>query len=335
MSSSQTRGTLAGPFGKHWDDREEEVGEPILLRDKQPVVDPAKIGISYSGGGPLVLVELGIARALVRKQIVPNIIAGASAGSLAGAAHALDPIGGRGIDLAADILGQVSNNLLGLTPFHIIGRLIIERQNIVSLGDNAPIGPRVAGGLKKDLGLDGVTIGDFGQPPRARLMIVATDARNQTAVWLPDETRLEDALIASSAIPGVFPWREMSVAGEQLVLVDGGVVSNQPLSKLADEGCGTIYACAVGSLGPLAAPRNAVDNAMRAVTLAMHQTTKLEEDYVRLTFRSAGAAGAVHHIHPEVNVPADKFDFTPELVQQVMAEAEAATLKWLDENHPD
>ena len=100
----------------------------------------------------------------------------------------------------------------------------------------------------------------------------------------------------------------LTVNRQDLILVDGGVVMNQPLSNLVEQECGTIYACAVGSTAPLAPPQNLIDNALRSVNLAMH---------------------------PEVFVPADNFDFTPEIVRSVMAEAEAKTLAWLDENHPE
>jgi predicted acylesterase/phospholipase RssA len=124
----------------------------------------------------------------------------------------------------------------------------------------------------------------------------------------------------------------MTIDGRERLLVDGGVVSNQPLSNLAENGCGTIFACAVGPTGVLPPPANGVDNAFRTVGLMMHQCTKLEEDYVRLKL---GEGGAVHHIHPEMAFPVHEFDFTPELVQQVMDEACTKTLEWLSHLPPD
>ena len=308
------------------------MADPIVLKDAQPAVDPARIGISYSGGGPLVIVELGIARAFVKKGIVPAVITGASAGALAGAAHALDPIGGRGIEIAADICGTFSNAKLGLDPFHVALKVIRERTGLTGLGDNTAFGPPLSAAVKRTLGLANVTMGLFRPPDRPKLMIVATDVVQKRAIWFPDDTPLDQALVASTAIPGVFPWREMVVNGETLFLVDGGVVMNQPLSNLVEQGCGTIYACAVGSNAPLAPPKNLIENALRAVNLAMHQATKLEEDYVRLKL---DGIGTVRHIHPEVVVPADNFNFTPQLVRSVMADAEAQTLAWLDQNHPE
>src|SRR6202165_5397540 len=104
------------------------MSEPILLAGRDLRVDRKKIGISYSGGGAMVLIELGIAQAFVDLGIVPAVIAGASAGALAGAAHALDPIEGAGIRMAATILGGVTNRTLGLGIDQVIGRVVLERQ---------------------------------------------------------------------------------------------------------------------------------------------------------------------------------------------------------------
>ena len=302
------------------------MAEPIHLKGKQPEVDPSKIGISYSGGGALVLVELGIASAFIKLGILPTVITGVSAGALAGAAHALDPVGGRGIRLAADILGQVSNRLLGLTPLRVLWRLAMQRQHITSLGDNATIRPLITAGLKREFGLPEVTIGDFKPPDRPVLMVLATDIENREAVWFPDPTPLVDALIASSSIPGVFPWRTLVIDGKRRLLADGGVVMNQPLSNLVEHGCGTLYVCAVGPTQPFGPPRNALENAIRTINLSMHQATKLEEEYVKLKLNEKGI---VHHIHPYSSLSGANFDFTPQMIRDVMADAEAQTIKWL------
>jgi predicted acylesterase/phospholipase RssA len=307
------------------------MAEPIRLQGRTPEVDPQKIGISYSGGGPLVIVELGIARAFVQKGIVPAAIAGASAGALAGFAHALDVRAGTGVALAAELLAHVSNALLGLDPFHVLGRLLVEREAIKSLGDNAVIGPLVREGLTRVMGLDGVTTRTFVPPAYPKLLIATTDVQRGTSVWFSDDTPaeavpVEEALIASSAIPGVFPWRVERLGGADVLLADGGVVDNQPLSKLVEQGCGTLYACAVGPTAALPPPANGLDNAFRVTNLMTRQCTKLEEDYVRLKL---GHRGRVYHIHPIVDFPIHEFDFSPGLIQQVMDDATAKTLDWL------
>lgn len=312
------------------------MSDPIILKDKQPSnPDPTRIGISYSGGGPLVAIELGIARAFVQKGIVPFAIAGASAGALAGAAHALDPVTGKGIDVAQGVLSHMSDSLLGLDPLHVVGKVITEREHFSSLGDNSSIGPRIEDAIKAAMGLDNLTIGSFVPPDHPFLIIAGTDMTTGKAIWFPDPSTLSDALIASSAIPGVFPWRQMTIDGETRYVSDGGVVENQPLSTLLETfGCATLYACAVGATKPLLPPANALDNALRSSSFSMHQATKLEEDYVRLKLAATDGA-VVHHIHPEVQQPPTNFNFSPESVTNLVSQAQTLTLAWLEQSHPD
>src|SRR5215471_2605331 len=90
-------------------------------------VDKRRVGISYSGGGPLVLVELGCAKAFIECGIRPVAIAGVSAGALAGAAHALDPVDGAGIDLACELLADIHRDTLALGWRTIAWRLLRKR----------------------------------------------------------------------------------------------------------------------------------------------------------------------------------------------------------------
>ncbi|HXO66944.1 MAG TPA: patatin-like phospholipase family protein [Candidatus Dormibacteraeota bacterium] len=303
------------------------MSEPILLAGRDLKVDRKKIGISYSGGGAMVLIELGIANAFVDLGIVPAVIAGASSGALAGAAHALDPVGGAGIRIAAAILGGVTNRTLGLGIDQVIGRLVLERQNLTSLGDHTPLRLIIRDELEAKLGLTNVTIGYFRPPSRPRLMVVATNRLSARSVWFPAPTPIADALLASAAIPGIFPWQTIKVRGRDLTLVDGGVVDNQPLTQLALAGCGTIFACAVGYVGgAIPPPTNAINNAVNSIWITVHQATKLEEQMLRERLRTRGD---IFHIHPEVNFPVDQFNFTDDLVAAVMEESRSKTIAWL------
>ena len=272
------------------------------------------------------MVELGIALAFVERGVVPDVIAGASAGSLAGAAHAVDPVGGTGIQKAVEVLGGVSNRTLGLGIDQVIERLVLERQHFTSAGDHAKLRGLI-GEVLSGVGMRTVTIGTFRPPRYPRLEVVATNRLDGRSVWFPGPASIADALLASSAIPGIFPWQTVRVGGRALTLVDGGVVDNQPLSRLVTRHCGTIFACAVGYVGgAVPPPTNAIDNALQSLMISIHQQTKLEEAYVR---ERIGKQGVVHHIHPTVNVPVKGFDFNPQLVAQVVEESRAKTVAWL------
>lgn len=305
------------------------MSDPVLLKEKEPEVDRARIGVSYSGGGSLLLIELGVVSAFIKKGIRPSVITGVSAGAFAGVAHALDPVNGRGVDMAKEILRHVSNRTMGLSAGQFLVRLLIERSHIRSLGDSAGLKPLIRQNLKAFFGLEHATAGLFAPPAHPKLLIGATNRADGTALWMAGDTPIEDALVESSAIPGVFPWRQDKVDGQNVPVVDGAVITNQPLSNLVMEGCGTIFACAVGyEGGALPPPTNALSNLYPLIDVMMHQTSKLEQEYVQLRL---GDRGVIHHIHPEVACGVAWFNFTSELIDQVTAASEAATLAWLDD----
>jgi predicted acylesterase/phospholipase RssA len=306
------------------------VAEP-LLHHAALTVDRGRVGISYSGGGALLLVELGIAQAFVELGVRPYAIAGVSAGAIAGTAHAIDPVNGRGISAAAVGLARVSNHSLGLTVLQVLEKAVWERQHLAGLGTNEPIKGLLAGAFEELAGSERLTFGYFGREGRPKLMVGATDRLTGRRVDFPAGADVADALVASSAIPGVFPPKQMRVGGEDRLLVDGGVVGNQPLSVLAMAGCGTLYACAVGYDGEqLRAPANLIDNWQKSTALTLHQSSRLEQGYVQLRM---GDAGVIHHIHPAVPFPVKGFDFTPDAIAQVVRAACDATRRWITDNH--
>jgi predicted acylesterase/phospholipase RssA len=277
-----------------------------------------------------------MARAFVRENIQPAIISGVSAGAIAGAAHALDPVGGKGIDLVVQKLGGVTNAFLKLDVGDFVGRAIAEREHLKAIGDNVRIGELLNQVLREGFHLPDITLGAFGKPivdggpTTPQLMIPASNLVAEEPYWFGPDDRLEDVLVISSAIPGIFPWRERPApGGGTLYLVDGGITENQPLTTLAQAGCGRIYACTVGA-GPITTgPSNLVDNFLRSINITMHQCMKLEEQALRPRIEPDGR---VIHIHPPTTIPLPDFNFTPEKVNAVVDEACSLTRTWLQGN---
>jgi NTE family protein len=307
----------------------------IVLQGKdasQLPISRDKIGISYSGGGPLVVLELGVARAFVQRGIIPSVITGVSAGGLAGAAHALDPHTGRGVDMGMEILAEMSSARFGLTFPQILERFLAEDADLRSLGDNSPLEGAISGRLQQTFGLTDVRLSYFAPPDRPKLLVGATDREVGRAMWFPDSALLTDALVASSAIPAIFPWRETSIDGVRRILVDGGVVNNQPLSNLVLQGCGTIYSCSVGwPPGPLPPPTNAFDNALPCLGVMLHACMRLEAEYVRCKL---GDRGDIHEIRPHLGAPLHGYDFSRQQIEDTVATACSYTLDWLDRGAP-
>jgi predicted acylesterase/phospholipase RssA len=241
--------------------------------------------------------------------------------------------GGRGIEMGIEIYAEVKDPVLGLIWHQMLRRVVGHWFRPRSLGDNEPLKLLIAQGIKRSFGMTGATLGMFSRPDYPLFMVGATNRLDGTAVWFPADTPLEEALVASSAIPGVFPWRDMLVAGEKKILVDGGVVTNQPVSNLVLNGCGTIYTCMVGFPETnLPQPRDASSNAWGSLQLQQHQCMKLEAEYARLKL---GNRGSIHCFRPDIRMPVTGYDLTPLQIRQVVDEAHQKTVEWLDRGMPD
>ncbi|HEX4211771.1 MAG TPA: patatin-like phospholipase family protein [Candidatus Dormibacteraeota bacterium] len=287
--------------------------------------DPGRLGLSYAGSGPLLVVELGMAMAVIRRGIRPDAIAGVSSGSITGLAHVLDDEGGTGVQMAADVLGrQVNDGVLGLRWWQVLLHLGIGHWK--SVGDNHPLAPILRAALRQRFSLDDPSLDDLPGPP---LAIAAADRIIGEPCWFPEGTDVVDAIIASTAIPGLFPWVQMEVNGRSRILVDGGMVSNQPLSHLVRQGCGTILACDVGPAHPRqSAPTNLLDNALGSIALSLQRQQQLEADAVRERLEGRGS---LHVIHADAGEAITSFDYTPAMVARLMARAEAQVTAQLDE----
>ncbi len=310
-------------------------GLRVPLLDEVPLeVSENRVGVSYSGAGPLLLIELGIAQAFIDLKIVPVAVAGVSAGSIAATAHAFDPVGGTAIKAVAEALPNLGDRRLGLSKAEIVskvlGALVSVQRLPMSLGDNGPIRPMMQAVFKSLVERPDLTVADFGRDGRADLFIGATDRIIGKRYWFPESAEIADALVASSAIPGVFPPRTITIEGHTMLFVDGAVAQNQPLSRLVlDADCGTVYACGVSYDGVLLTPpADFLENALTSTAIISHESLRVEQRYVELKFQQAGK-GVVHHIHPEGPFGIKDFNFTAQQVQSVMALACQQTKEYI------
>jgi NTE family protein len=295
----------------------------VVLHGLQPMVDRRKIGISYVGAGALLVVELGVVKALIDRGIVPDVIAGVSSGAFSGLAHALDPHHAKGVDVTAGVLGGIRDISVGLAWWQVALRLATGHWQ--SLGDHTRLRPRILQALRDGFGLDDPRLRDLPGPP---LNIGAADRIDGSPVWFDPDVKVVDAVLASSAIPAVFPWITLKLGGRDHILVDGGMVSNQPLSQLVLQGCGTLFAVSVTPPQiQLKPPANLIDNGIGSAELAIRRQESLEAAYVQ---ERIGNQGVVHRLRPDLsNYPIKGYNYTPELVRQVIAEVERQIIQQL------
>lgn len=167
-----------------------------------------KLGLALGGGGALGWSHLGVLQVLRGEGIQPDIITGTSIGSLVGACEAAGKF----------------DELLSIAT--AMTRLSILRLTDVQIGKNGVLGgDPVVAELRKHL--DALKIEDLSRPFGA----VATDLVAGREVRLTSGDLVE-AVRASISIPGVFT----PVRKDGMLLVDGGLLNNVPVSLARDLG---------------------------------------------------------------------------------------------------
>ncbi len=174
--------------------------------------DAPRTAFVLSGGGNQAVAQVGMLQALADRGIRPDIVIGTSAGALNAAAISYSP------DVAGvEHLIEVWTSLTGekVFPGSRLGRVwrMVGRENHLFPCD----------------GLDGII--DASAPVesfsdlKVPLRVIATDIDTGEEVVFATGP-LRPALLASAAIPGIFPVVEHD--GRRLV--DGGVVNSVPIS---------------------------------------------------------------------------------------------------------
>lgn len=181
---------------------------------------PGPVAYVLAGGASYGAVQAGHLRALARTDLKPDLVAGTSVGSLNGAILAEDPTN------AADRLSALWSSVKREDVF---GSATEAAVNFLARKPSA-----LSNGGLRDFIEGAIPTRDF-----AGLAIpftaVATDFQTGDAVGIRSGD-VVSALLASAAIPGVFPVVERE--GKQLI--DGGLVANVPLSFAHAQGASTI-----------------------------------------------------------------------------------------------
>jgi NTE family protein len=179
-------------------------------RDAQPEPRP-RTAFVLSGGGNQGVSQVGMLRALLERGIVPDVVVGTSAGALNGAAVAYAP-NLTGVAQLAAVWEQ-------LRAEHVFpGGRIHRAWNVVRRGTHLFGNEGLAALIHHST--PARSFSDLEIP----LRVIATDLDTGEEVVLC-RGPLKPALLASAALPGVFPIVEHG--GRRLV--DGGVVNNVPL----------------------------------------------------------------------------------------------------------
>ncbi|MGH2980347.1 MAG: patatin-like phospholipase family protein [Solirubrobacterales bacterium] len=216
-----------------------------------------------SGGASLGAIQVGMLHALYEREIEPDLIVGASAGALNGAFIAARPQNLATVAELAEIwIGLRRGKVFPLNPLTgLFGFAGLRRHMVPDSGLRALIHQHLTTERLEEL--------------RVPLHVVATDVLTGSEVRL-SEGPLVEAILASTAIPGVLP----SVDWEGRELIDGGVANNTPISHAVELGAQRIYVLSTGQTCELeAAPQGALGMFLHATNLLVQR--RLVDDILR------------------------------------------------------
>lgn len=174
---------------------------------------PRPVGFVLGGGGSLGAVQVGMLQALTELEIFPDLVIGTSVGSLNGSVVARDP------RTAASRLSRIWPKITRrmVFPGSPLAQIRTLQHEHTHLFPNTGLQAVINTYLHTE-----ATFADLPLPFGA----VTTDVTTGTPHVLSDGDLL-CALLASTAIPGIFP----SVTVNGRPLYDGGVVANVPVTQ--------------------------------------------------------------------------------------------------------
>jgi len=209
-----------------------------------------RVAFVLGGGGHQGAYEVGMLRALIEREIRPDLVVGTSVGALNGAAIAAAPTLDTVKRLADLWLGLDEQNIFGGSLFAGAANLVRSRTHLHS---NRPLRTLIEELLP-------ATFEDLAVP----FQCVAASIEKAAERWF-DSGSLADAILASAAVPGVLP--PVAIDGEHFV--DGGIVNSIPISRAVELGAKDIYVLQVGRVErPLTPPRTPVQVALVSFEIA-------------------------------------------------------------------
>jgi len=264
-----------------------------------------KTAFVLAGGGSLGAVEVGMLRALVEAEVRPDLVVGSSVGAINAAYFAGAP-DRAGVDRLAAIWSR------------------IRRGDVFPMG--AGQGLMALLGRRSSL-LSSRPLRDLlrAQLPCGRLEetvipchVVATDLLRGDEVVLSRGPTVP-AILASAAIPGVFPPVELD--GRHLA--DGGIASNTPIAAAVALGATRVVVLPPGfSCRTPAPPRSALGVSLQALNLLIARQLVVDVEHFR-------GRVALRVVPPLCPLARSAYDFSGSRV--LIERATASTRAWLAE----
>jgi NTE family protein len=213
-----------------------------------------------SGGGSLGAVQVGMLKALAEYGVRPDVLVGTSAGALNATWVAAHGMSGESLDGLASIW----TGLRRTDIFPIDTRRVLRAA--LGLGTALTSPHRLARLVTTHAGIE------YVEEAAVPLHLLATDLLSGKPALISNGP-LASGVLASAAIPGVFP----PVERYGRFLVDGGVSGQSGVGQAVELGATTIYVVPAGAACALRQPpRSAIGVALHALSLLLETRTANE-----------------------------------------------------------
>lgn len=222
----------------------------VIEQSKQSVIRQTaprqpEVAFVLTGGAALGASQVGMLRALLEHDIMPDLIVGTSIGSWNGLWFAMHPTLAS-IDALERLWKSVSFfELFGKNVVNVAMNLAVRRPYLVSDEVLRHILQRVAG----EHDLQALTFADVTIP----FKVTATNIMQGTSAVF-DSGPIAPAIFASSAMPGIFP--PVIIDGQQYV--DGGLLDNGGVGVAVEAGAKKIYILSVTDGGSTDEPSSSL-----------------------------------------------------------------------------
>ena len=262
----------------------------------------AKIAFVLAGGGSLGAIQVGMLRALLAAGVRPDFIVGSSVGAMNACYFAGHP-DAQGVESLADI--WIGLRRRQVFPFNFATAIALLGRMDYFI-DPSPLRRLIEAQLP------------YERLEEARLPVhlVATDMQG-FAVTLSAGPAVE-AILASSAVPGIFPMVEI----DGMPLMDGAVAANTPLQIAIKLGASRVFVLPTGYACALERPPSgAIARGLHAITLLI--AWQLIRDLERLP-----QAIDVHLAPALCPLNISPYDFSQS--RELIERATATSQKWID-----
>jgi NTE family protein len=203
------------------------------------------------GGASMGAIQVGQAEALIAAGHAPDLVIGTSAGSLNAAWLAADPTAAGVASLRRLWLEVKRRQIFPVRPLVAGLGLLGRRDHLVP---SAPLTRWLTEHLP------------YRRLEEARIpvTITATDLDTGAPVYFSSGEAIP-ALVASCAVPGVFP--PVTIGGR--TLVDGGLAADAPIEVAMRGGADRVFVLPTLGVAPPGRPRRAADVVLRSVNLML------------------------------------------------------------------